>query len=242
MEVDPSRKVELVLRLVARYFSIFARLSISDGSLVDERILVNHHNVRAGNPPFSSSPTSFFSFCILLRCIQTRLPLLTLSQIYSDLPFFKIFFSITWRKNWGNERALCGNNLFFFLNNLASHLLERYLELLYKAFWKWLIPTVVVEEKSGQAFLLDSQRTIQVASMLMHFIVTLGREKKYSSSLKMSVNRCQLWFHQLSKSRGGTGSVSTYFKNMNCSDTLSVGVLAFNFQVILILNDIHHLI
>ena len=36
--------------------------------------------------------------------------------------------------------------------------------------------------------------------------------------------------------------MSTYFKNMNCSDTLSVGVLAFNFQVILILNDIHHLI
>ena len=165
-------------------------------------------------------------------------------DIITDLfwfTIFKIFFSITWRKNWGSERALCGKNLSFW-NDLASHLLERYLELLYKAFWKWLIPTVVVEEKSGQAFLLDSQRTIQVASMLMHFIVTLGREKKYSSSLKMSVNRCQLWFHQLSKSRGGTGSVSTYFKNMNCSDTLSVGVLAFNFQVILILNDIHHLI
>ena len=137
--------------------------------------------------------------------------LLTLSQIYSDLPFLKFFFSITWRKNWDSERALCGKNLSFW-NDLASHLLERYLEVLYKAFWKWLIPIVVVEEKSGQAFLLDSQRTIQVASMLMHFIVTLGREKKYSSSLKMSVNRCQLWFHQLSRSRGGTGSVSTFLK------------------------------
>ena len=165
-------------------------------------------------------------------------------DIITDLfrfTIFKIFFSITWRKNWGSERALCGKNLSFW-NDLASHLLERYLELLYKAFWKWLIPIVVVEEKSGQAFLLDSQRTIQVASMLMDFIVTLGREKKYSSSLKMSVNRCQLWFHQLSRSRRGTGSVSTFLKNMNCPGTLSGGVLAFNFLVIIALNDIHHLI
>lgn len=114
MEVDPSRKVELVLRLVARYFSIFARLSISDGSLVDERILVNHHNVRAGNPPFSSSPTSFFSFCILLRCIQTRLPLLTLSQIYSDLPFLKFFSQLPGVRTGIMREPFVGITFFFF--------------------------------------------------------------------------------------------------------------------------------
>ena len=36
--------------------------------------------------------------------------------------------------------------------------------------------------------------------------------------------------------------MSTFLKNMNCPGTRSVGVLAFNYQVILILNDIHHLI
>lgn len=121
MEVDPSRKVELVLRLVARYFSIFARLSISDGSLVDERILVNHHNVRAGNPPFSSSPTTFFSFCILLRCIQTCLPLLTLSQIYSDLPFLKFFSQLPGVRTGVMREPFVGKTFLFEMTSLPTY-------------------------------------------------------------------------------------------------------------------------
>lgn len=121
MEVDPSRKVELVLRLVARYFSIFARLSISDGSLVDERILVNHHNVRAGNPPFSSSPTSFFFLCILLRCIQTRLPLLTLSQIYSDLPFLKFFSQLPGVRTGVMREPFVGKTFLFEMTSLPTY-------------------------------------------------------------------------------------------------------------------------
>ena len=116
MEVDPSRKVELVLRLVARYFSIFARLSISDGSLVDERILVNHHNVRAGNPPFSSSPALHTS-----KMYSNTSSLLTLSQIYSDLPFFKFFSQLPGVRTGVMREPFVGKTFLFEMTSLPTY-------------------------------------------------------------------------------------------------------------------------
>ena len=103
----------------------------SDVSLVDERILVNHHNVRAGNSPFSSSPTSFFFF---LHTSKRYPNTSSIINIITDLFWFAIFkiFSVIRRKNWGNESSFCGKNIF--LMTLLHT--QRDLKSLYKAIWK----------------------------------------------------------------------------------------------------------